>query len=168
MNPEIQLFAQLEDRLARLQARIDEMESRDAIRTLRARYHVFVNEDEGQRLHELFSEDASVIYNGRPEVFGREAIRAFFANFPVQYARQFIHQHEVEVRGDTAIGHCYLDGRPVHGDRSMYVVGRFDDEYVRVDGRWMFKKVVLTVHYMVEAAEHWESSLPMKKARQPA
>ncbi|CKV05559.1 Uncharacterised protein [Mycobacterium tuberculosis] len=56
----------------------------------------------------------------------------------------------------------------MHGDRSMYVVGRFDDEYVRVDGRWMFKKVVLTVHYMVEAAEHWESSLPMKKTRQPA
>jgi len=38
------------------------------------------------------------------EVFGREAIRTFFENFPVQHARQFIHQHEVRVDGDTGTG----------------------------------------------------------------
>lgn len=150
--------------LQSLLVRVAHLESVEAIRALRSRYHMLVNEDQGRRLHELFAEDATVIYNGRPEVRGREQIRVFFENFPVQYARQFIHQHEVQVRGDEASGYCYLDGRPVSQGRSFYVVGRFDDEYVRVEGRWLFKKVVLSVHYMVEAAEHWESLIPLKKA----
>lgn len=58
--------------------------------------------------------------------------------------------------------------RPVHGGKSFYVVGRFDDTYVRIDGRWLFKKVVLTVHYMIEAAEHWEALLPVKKSAEAA
>jgi len=56
----------------------------------------------------------------------------------------------------------------VHGGKSFYVVGRFDDNYVRIDGRWFFKKVVLTVHYMIEAAEHWETLLPVKKNAEAA
>lgn len=156
-------LAQIAQQLQALRCRVDELESVEAIRALRARYHTLVNEDQGPRLHELFAQDASIIYNGRPEVFGRDAIRTFFENFPVQYARQFIHQHEVSVDGDAGTGQSYLDGRPVHGGKSFYVVGRFDDTYVRVDGQWLFKKVVLTVHYMVEAAEHWETLLPVKK-----
>lgn len=162
MTSEASLDLSFEAQLGTLSARLDKLESREAIHSLRNAYHRLVNEDQGTRLHELFAEDASVIYNGRPEVFGRAAIREFFQSFPVQFARQFIHQHEVLVHGDTATGHCYLDGRPVHGGRSLYVVGRFDDEYVRVAGEWKFKKVVLRVHYMVEAAEHWESFLPVK------
>lgn len=149
----------------RLADRLDRLESIESIRTLRNSYHRLVNEDQGQRLYELFAPDATVTYNNRPEVKGRDAIRSFFQNFSVQFARQFIHQHEVEVDGDTGSGHSYLDGRPVSGGKSYYVVGRFDDEYVRIDGRWFFKKVVLTVHYMIEAAEHWETLLPVEKAK---
>lgn len=149
--------------LRQLVKRIDQLESREAIRTLRARYHELVNEDEGPRLYELFASDATVVYNGRPEVRGRDAIRRFFEGFPVQHARQFIHQHEVDVQGDRATGHCYLDGRPVTQGKSLYVVGRFDDEYVRQEGRWLFQRVVLTVHYMIEAAENWDHLLPMHK-----
>jgi len=167
-NGTLAQVAQISQQLQALQRRVDQLESVEAIRALRARYHMLVNEDQGPRLHELFAEDASVIYNGRPEVVGREAIRSFFENFPVQYARQFIHQHEVSVDGDTGTGQSYLDGRPVHGGKSFYVVGRFDDTYVRIDGRWLFKKVALTVHYMVEAAEHWEALLPVKKNAEAA
>lgn len=147
-----------------LLARVEQLESKEAIRTLRARYHELVNEDQGPRLHELFAPDATVVYNGRPEVRGRDAIRDFFKTFPVQHARQFMHQHEVQLQGDRATGHCYLDGRPVSQGKSLYVVGRFDDEYVRHDGQWLFQRVVLTVHYMIEAAEHWDHLLPMRKA----
>jgi len=75
-------------------------------------------------------------------VRGRENIRAFFATFPVQSARQFIHSHVVDVQGDRGTGFSYLDGRPVRDGKSYYVVGRFDDEYIRLDGQWMFQRVV--------------------------
>ena len=104
--------------------------------------------------------DATIVYGGRPEVRGREAIRDFFAAFPVQHARQFVHQHVVQTDGRTGRGHSYLDGRPVKDGKSWYVVGRFDDEYVRIDGAWFFQRVVLTVHYMIEPGQGWDAHLP--------
>lgn len=123
-----------EERLRALEARLDQLASLEAIRALRCRYHELVNEDQGDRLWELFAEDASVVYGGRGEVSGRDNIRTFFANFPVRYARQFIHNHVVTVDGDRATGFSYLDGRPVRDGKSFVVVGRFDDDYVRQDG----------------------------------
>lgn len=151
------------DRYDMLLARLERLESIQAIQALRARYHELVNEDQGPRLHELFAPDATVAYGGRPAVQGRDNIQAFFASFPVQTARQFIHNHMVEVDGDRGTGYSYLDGRPVRDGKSFYVVGRFDDEYVRLHGQWFFQSVTLHVHYMIEAAEHWESLIPLKK-----
>lgn len=156
-------FAELQEQVRALTGRVERLDSIEAIRALRARYHELVNEDAGPRLYELFAPDATVVYGGRPEVQGRENIRAFFASFPVQAARQFIHSHVVDVEGDRGTGVSYLDGRPVRDGKSYYVVGRFDDEYIRLDGLWMFKRVVLNVHYMIEAAERWDELIPLKK-----
>lgn len=158
-------FSVLQYHVRALTERVDRMESIEAIRSLRARYHELVNEDMGNRLYELFATDASVAYGGRPEVRGRDNIRAFFASFPVQSARQFIHSHVVQVEGDRGTGSSYLDGRPVRDGKSFYVVGRFDDAYVRVEGQWFFQRVTLSVHYMIEAAERWDHLIPLQGVR---
>ncbi len=155
----------LQEHVRALTDRVERIDSIEAIRSLRARYHELVNEDMGSRLYELFAMDASVAYGGRPEVRGRDNIRAFFASFPVQSARQFIHSHVVQVQGDRGTGASYLDGRPVREGKSFYVVGRFDDEYVRVDGQWLFQRVTLSVHYMIEAAERWDHLIPLQAGR---
>ena len=158
-------LAALQDPIQALTERVERMESIEAIRALRARYHELVNEDAGHRLYELFAPDACVAYGGRPEVRGRDNIRAFFAAFPVQTARQFIHSHAVQVQGDRGTGSSYLDGRPVRDGKSFYVVGRFDDEYIRLDGQWFFQRVTLSVHYMIEATERWDHLIPLQGAR---
>lgn len=158
-------FSVLQDHVRALTDRVERMDSIEAIRSLRARYHELVNEDMGSRLYELFATDASVTYGGRPEVRGRDNIRGFFASFPVQSARQFIHSHVVQVQGDRGTGSSYLDGRPVREGKSFYVVGRFDDEYVRVEGQWFFQRVTLSVHYMIEAAERWDHLIPLQGVR---
>ncbi|KQU89719.1 hypothetical protein ASC78_21305 [Variovorax sp. Root318D1] len=162
--PDTAAFAALQRQVHALQAQVERFESIEAIRALRASYHELVNEDAGPRLYELFAPDAAIVYGGRPEVRGRENIRAFFATFPVQSARQFIHSHVVDVQGERGTGFSYLDGRPVRDGKSYYVVGRFDDEYIRLDGQWMFQRVVLSVHYMIEAAERWDELIPLKKS----
>ncbi|NPC57864.1 nuclear transport factor 2 family protein [Caenimonas soli] len=161
--PDAAAFAALQQQVHALKAQVERFDSIEAIRSLRARYHELVNEDAGPRLYELFAPDAAIVYGGRPEVRGRENIRAFFASFPVQSARQFIHNHVVDVEGNHGTGFSYLDGRPVRDGKSYYVVGRFDDEYIRIDGQWMFQRVVLSVHYMIEAAERWDDLIPLKK-----
>ena len=163
-HPPAELSA-LQHQVRALAERVEQMESIEAIRALRARYHELVNEDAGNRLYELFAPDASVAYGGRPEVRGRDNIRAFFASFPVQTARQFIHSHVVQVQGERGTGSSYLDGRPVRDGKSFYVVGRFDDEYIRLDGQWLFQRVTLSVHYMIEAAERWDHLIPLQGAR---
>jgi len=35
------------------------------------------------------------------------------------------------------------------------VAGRFDDEYIRHGGRWLFKKVRATFYFMVPLKEGW-------------
>ena len=162
--PDATAFTALQQQVQALTALVERFDSIEAIRALRARYHELVNEDAGPRLYELFAPDAAVVYGGRPEVRGRENIRAFFATFPVQSARQFIHNHVVDVEGNRGTGFSYLDGRPVRDGKSYYVVGRFDDEYIRLDGQWMFQRVVLSVHYMIEAAERWVELIPLKKS----
>lgn len=162
-SPDADAFAALQRQVDALVTEVERLHSIEAIRALRARYHELVNEDAGPRLYELFAPDAAIVYGGRPEVQGRENIRAFFASFPVQSARQFIHSHMVEVEGNRGTGSSYLDGRPVRDGKSYYVVGRFDDEYIRLDGKWMFQRVVLNVHYMIEAAERWDELIPLKK-----
>ena len=162
--PDATAFAALQQQVQALEARVERFDSIEAIRSLRACYHELVNEDAGPRLYELFAPDATIVYGGRPEVRGRGNIRAFFASVPVQSARQFIHNHVVDVQGNHGTGFSYLDGRPVRDGKSYYVVGRFDDVYIRIDGQWMFQRVVLSVHYMIEAAERWDELIPLKKS----
>lgn len=154
-----------DEHIATLTQRLDRLESMEAIRALRCRYHDLVNLDQGPRLYELFAPDATVAYSGRPEVTGRDHIREFFRTFPVQLARQFMHHHVVQVEGDRGHGHCDLDGRPVRNGESLFVVGRFDDTYIRIDGNWYFQSVRLTVHYMVPPGAGWAEHLPFKGHR---
>ena len=154
--------ADLRARIRALEIRLAEHDDREAIRTLRCTYHEYVNQDRVAELADLFSENATVSYGGRPSVTGREAIRSFFINFPIKWARQFIHAHVVEIDGDRGRGYSHLDGRPVLNGKSIMVGGRFDDEYVRENGRWLFSKVVLTTWYMVQAEPGWEAAAAAK------
>lgn len=149
---------ELKGRIEALEARLARYDDLEEIRTLRCTYHEYVNQDRVSELADLFSQNATVIYAGRPAVTGREAIGTFFINFPVRWARQFIHSHVVEVDGDRAHGYSHLDGRPVLDGKSFMVAGRFDDEYIREDGRWLFSRVVLTTWYMVPVVPGWEGA----------
>lgn len=161
--PGLSTPASLQQQCERLLSRVQHLEDIEAIRRLRDQYHEYVNEDAGDRLWELFAPEGSVVYSGRPEVRGQDNIRQFFSSFPVQAARQFVHSHVIQVDGDRGTGKSYLDGRPVREGKSYYVVGRFDDEYIRIDGRWLFQRVELTLHYMVEASDRWDHLIPLKK-----
>ena len=149
---------ELRARIEALELRVARHDDLEAIRVLRCTYHEYVNQDRIVELADLFSENATVIYAGRPAVTGREAIRAFFVNFPIKWARQFIHSHVVEIDGDRATGYSHLDGRPVLDGKSFMVAGRFDDEYCREGERWLFSRVVLSTWYMVPVEPGWEAA----------
>ncbi len=59
----------------------------------------------------------------------------------------------------------YLEATPVHKGESYLVAARFDDEYVKENGRWYFKKVKLTPYFMVPLKEGWAQEDRLKMGR---
>ena len=54
--------ADLEKRIQALETQVQELTDRDAIQTLRFRYHEYVNEKQPDRIGELFTTDAKIDY----------------------------------------------------------------------------------------------------------
>jgi hypothetical protein len=151
------------DELAELRRRLEVLESESALHKLRNRFHEYVNTDRWDEIGSLFAPDAELDYSYLGSASGRPAITEFFAAIPRllpadegrPFVRQFIHGHDVAVDGDTATGTSFLFATPIYHGQSFVLAGRFADSYVRVDGSWLFAKVVLEIYYSVPVAEGW-------------
>jgi hypothetical protein len=160
--------ANLEQRLQELEAKVQELEDRSAIQTLRFRFHECVNEKRPDQIGELFSANAELDYSHLGQVAGREKIIRFFQkglSELVPFVKQYLHNHAVTVHGNTATGLSYLEATPVHKNESYVVAARFDDEYIKEGGRWYFNKVKLTPYFMVPLKEGWAQEDKIKMGR---
>jgi hypothetical protein len=160
--------ADLEARIAALESKVRELTDIEAIRDLRFRYHEYINEAKFTEIAGLFTEEGELLFGHLGNAHGREEINRFFAGLLVKAdgqnkmrpprlsrVRQFIHNHVVEVHGDHATGFAYLEAKPVYKGESYVVAARYDDEYVRQNGKWKFKKMALTPYFMVPLKEGW-------------
>jgi len=106
----------------------------------------------------------------------REQINAFFSGLGrdrtapdnrrgLYRVRQFIHNHVLKVNGDRATGYAYLEAKPVYNGESYVVAARYNDEYVKRDGRWRFTKMSLRPFFMVPLKEGWAGDDLLKMGR---
>jgi uncharacterized protein (TIGR02246 family) len=123
-----------------------ELEAREAIRTLIARYAHCADRGRFEELAALFAEDATLEIAGREPLRGREAIRAFLSATKTALAGQsthpFIRHHVSSVLIDvqtpdaaTAASYFFVitELGPDHW-------GRYHDDLARVGGRWLFRR----------------------------
>jgi len=98
---------------------------------------------------DLFTHDGVMDLGDRPPLVGREAMLAEYREaFAASEFRPFVSQHVVDLDGERASGTCYLDLKAVVDGTLMVGWGYYEDEYVRLDGRWRFKSRRLNpVHY---------------------
>ena len=63
----------------------------------------------------------------------------------------------IEVEGDDAKGTWYLFQACTYADGEQAVWGsaRYDEEYVKVDGTWMFKHLKLTSFFWTPFDQGW-------------
>jgi hypothetical protein len=162
------MAASLEDRIRELEAKVAELNDREAIRDLRFRYHECINDAQMAEIPDLFTEDGELEFGHLGRAKGREQIKAFFSGLgPARSSeagkprrglyrvRQFIHNHVINLHGDSADGYAYLEAKPVYNGESYVVAARYNDEYVKRDGRWKFSKMSLTPYFMVPLKEGW-------------
>ncbi len=141
---------------ARIEADVRELTDREAIRDLARRYAHHVWRKEVPTAIGLFTEDGEMDTGDAPVIRGREAlIEAYQRMLGDADFHPFVHNHVVELLGETATGTCYLDLRASVEGRSMIGSGYYDDRYVRVDGEWKFRSRKLTLCYFVPLTEGW-------------
>jgi len=150
-------MASIENRLARLEA-IDE------IARLKARYCAFADDNyDSSGLSGLFVQDG--YWDGGPE-FGRHDGRAAIKSFldrtreQIQFAAHLAINPIIDVQdADHATGRWRLlmpcTVAAESGAEARWLLCQYDETYVRVDGRWMFRSVDMKVNYYAPHLKGW-------------
>ncbi len=161
MDPEIAA------RLEALETEVKELRDREAIRSLRFRYHECINSETLAAIPDLFTEDAVLDFDYLGQASGRAEIAGFFSRVDslLSFVRQFMHNHEIRISGDSGTGYAYLEAKTISAGDAYFVAARYDDEYVRQDGAWKFKKMSLTPYFTVPFKEGWAQENRLKMGR---
>jgi uncharacterized protein (TIGR02246 family) len=109
-----------------------------AIQQLVARYALAVDTDDADAFLASFTEDGR-FSSAFANAAGREELRAMRGRGIPGRTRHIITNLIIEGDGDTASVRAYLlSTRPVLQDST---VGTYENDLVKVDGRWLFKHV---------------------------
>ena len=117
------------------------MNDQQEITELLARYADGVNCRDIEAWAAVWVEDCLYNLNGELEVKGRDAIMALYAKSmkSVESMLQLVHNGTVEVDGDSATGRWYVtEYRVMDEDTSVFVIGVYQDRYVRTADGWKF------------------------------
>ena len=153
-----------------LEARLRAVEDRIEIEQLLMRYAAAYNTDDADAYVAMFTPDA--VFELRRKIDdppfigpfkGRDAIRKqWFPNIPAGTStaggefgamRHVTTNYEIDVKGDTAKVRAFFIEVVSNGPNippgskppTIHAMGRYEDELVRQDGRWLFsKRVVVT------------------------
>jgi ketosteroid isomerase-like protein len=157
------------DRLAQLEAKVQRLCDIEEIRALRARYHECINQNQLADIPNLFTEDGEldIGYLGRAR--GRPKITKFFAAVPalLDFVKQFIHNHAVEVDGDRATAVSYLEAKSVSRGKAYLVAGRYDDVCVRTPDGWRFASMKFEPYFTVPHDQGWAQEDLLQMGRRP-
>jgi len=142
-----------------IEQRVRELEDRDEIKELTARYCWHVAHGEGEAAANLFTDDGVLDLTGadfRP-VRGREALLKFYRASvrEPEAALPFIHNHIIELSGDDARGTCAIEARFARNGESVTAAGYYEDKYRREGGRWLFAERKLFFHHVVPLKQGW-------------
>ena len=144
-----------------LEARIGRLEDIEEIKKLKGRFCFLL--DTGGKWEELvnmFTEDGVGDagpfgrYEGKAELtkFYRDTVPGSFS-----FMKHMLHNPVVKVNGDKATSEYYFDMAGTHKapKRAIWISGKYDDEYVKVDGVWKFKIQRGTIFYYSPQDSDW-------------
>ncbi len=142
-----------------LETIVRELADKEAIRELTYRYVHHVWHLDAAATAALFTDDGEMDTSLEEPIRGHAALReAFERLIDGADLQPFVHNHIIDLDGDSASGVCYIDLRSVRDGKSMMGSGYYTDRYVRVDGQWKFKSRALTLRHFVALEDGWAGS----------
>ena len=102
----------------------------------------------------LFHPEAEFIFPPNPPAAGREAILESLeewdktARRPTAWLRHRIDTPMIEVDGDRATSVCYMTADFLLEKKNSVqaLIGRYEDEFIRYEGRWMISRREIIIH----------------------
>jgi hypothetical protein len=151
-----------------LETRIQRLEDIEAIRDLKMTYAKLCDEGyDADAIVALFAEDDDVSWESDTfgNYHGRDEIHAWFDNVDAEilWALHLMINPTVQVAADgqTATGSFYLlelatmtslgGGDP----DAVIMTGKYADEFVKVDGQWRFKRIVVNFEQASNLDQGW-------------
>ncbi|MFT4233888.1 MAG: nuclear transport factor 2 family protein [Microbacterium sp.] len=131
--------------------RLDALESRAQISELRAKYAWFATRGDSAAISELFTEGGSFesrlgfdATEGRV-LTGRVAIREGLTGKGKGDVVPLVTNEIVQIDGDRATGTCSVSS-PVAPNTPHGFVGHYEEEFLRVQGQWLFARRLYIVY----------------------
>jgi uncharacterized protein (TIGR02246 family) len=148
--------------LEKLEARVDRLETREAIQELVTKYAVSCDEHDIPKLQNLFTEDA--VFKS-PSSFlhatGREAITSMFIDVLKKRGPGYHWTHDLIVQiGDdpnTATGIVYSHAETTPDGVVSIAAMKYIDKYTRESGVWYFSEREIHFFYYVPMREYIET-----------
>ena len=151
-----------------VEARLHELEAKEAIRQLRSKYCYRADAQDWERWADVFTEDGRIevdqlgTYQGRDEIveFGTDVIAAEY-----QWFSHMVHNGVIDVDGDEATGRWYFEVPCVSKETLLnegeagWLQGQYDEEYRREDGEWKIAVSKAEFHYVADHEEGWADQI---------
>jgi uncharacterized protein (TIGR02246 family) len=143
-----------------IEERLRVLEDIEEIRKLKARYAAACDDNyDADAIAALFTEDAIWDGGSLGKADGRAAIHKFFSRaaefFP--FAIHNVMNPIIDVEGDRATAQWYLlqPATMAKDNQAVWLAAVYHDDYVRHDGRWMFKHLRVKPHFLTPYEEGW-------------
>jgi hypothetical protein len=161
---------------ATLEERIQRLEDLEAIRYLKHHYycHLVDRSIAGDKaaIDEMitrFCDDISIDFTGIGLVEGFDPVCNFYREalpMVLRWTQHRVMSEAITIDGDTASAvwyvDCPMDGVPEDNFMgwagSGFIAGRYQEEYLRVDGVWKWKKIVALLDIQTNFATNWQGA----------
>jgi len=141
-------------------ARLDRLESQDAIRRLKAAYMQACDDRLGSAIADLFWDDAlwEGVGGSSARAQGRDAIAAMFAAAPsrLTFTTHYLTNESISIDGNRATGRWKLLEPCTYRDRAaLWMGGQYIDVFERREGAWRISHLKLDVEFRTPYEKGW-------------
>lgn len=155
---------QLESRLKKLEDRVMRQEDIENIKKLQRAYAFYLERGMFPEIIDLFSDDTESIDTGGGVYLGKEGVKKHFA--VKESLPEWLHITmplsgivDIDPGGKTAKARWYImycvTLRIVDVPRALFGVGIYENEYIKEEGKWKFKKVHNYYIFQTPFEEGW-------------